>query len=74
MKPEDKNQDKALNEDELDAVAGGLYGSAKPDPASTSPLAASAASVASAASAASVSACSLQNGNNGADVWAQNYK
>ena len=65
MKPEDKflnkNLDKALNEDDLDAVAGGAYARSSGSSANDSPL------------AASISVCSAQN-NNGADALAVNNK
>lgn len=64
MKPEDKNLDKALNEDELDAVSGGVFGKANVDPGSSS----------GSVLAASVSACSVQNDSHAADAWAGNNK
>ena len=61
MKPEDKNQDKALSEDELDAVSGGVFGKANADPSSSSTL------------ANSIRVASVQN-DNGSDAWAPNNK
>ena len=66
MKSEDKffnkNLDKALNEDDLDAVAGGAYVKSSSDRVNDSVL------------AASVSACSVQSANNGSDAFAPNNK
>ena len=63
MKPEDKNLDKALSEDELDAVSGGVFGKANVDPSSSG----------GSTLASSIRVASVQN-NNGSDAWAPNNK
>ncbi len=62
MKPEDKNQDKVLSDDDLDTVSGGLYGSVNADPSANSAL------------AASISVCSVQNASNGIDALTKNNR
>ena len=63
MKPEDKNLDKVISEDELDAVAGGAMGrpSADASSGSASPL------------ASSIRVCSAENAN-GSEAFAPNNK
>ena len=63
MKPEDKNLDKALSEDDLDTVSGGVFAAnVSSDPGARSAL------------SSSISVCSVQNGNNGSDALAPNNK